>query len=123
MKLNWKKGIMFGALVWAVMFIVVCILLAYKMPQNMIFSVIVTAISLLAVYFLAKNIAPKSFGQAIKYGLIFAIVGIILDFLISSKFAPNIFDSMSYWISYLLIVFVPMLAVKKNISSKNHDPQ
>ncbi|MEI8175144.1 MAG: hypothetical protein WCG28_04315 [bacterium] len=111
--MNWKKGIGFGALVWAVMFIVVCILLGYKMPQNIIFDIIVTLFSLIAVYFCAKNITPKSYMEAMEYGLVFVVVGIVLDFLISRMFAPNIFSSVSYWISYLLVMFVPLLAVKK----------
>ncbi|MFZ2072390.1 MAG: hypothetical protein WA101_00385 [Minisyncoccia bacterium] len=119
--MNCKKALGFGVLVWAVMFIVVCILLAYKMPENMAFTIIVTLVSLIVVYFAAKNIAPKSYMEAIKYGLVFAIVGIILDFLISKKFAPDIFNSISYWVSYALIVLVPMLTVKKKtpISASN----
>jgi len=113
MKFNCKKALGFGALVWAVMFIVVCILIAYKMPQNMLFTVITTVISLVTVYFCAKNIAPKSSMEAIKYGFVFAVVGIVLDFLISRMFAPNIFNSLSYWISYLLVILVPLLTVKK----------
>ena len=111
--MNWKKGIGFGALVWAIMFIVVSILVGYKMPQTMMFSIIVMIISLIATYFLAKNIAPKNYMEAIEYGLIFAVVGIILDFLISQRFAPNIFSTVSYWVSYVLIVLVPLLTVKK----------
>lgn len=112
--MNWKKGIGFGALVWAVMFVVVSILLAYKMPENMTFTVIVTLASLVTVYFCAKNLAPKSSMEAIKYGLVFAVVGIILDLLISRMFAPNIFSTVSYWISYVLVVLVPLLTVKKS---------
>ncbi len=120
MKFNWKKGLGFGAIVWAIMFIVVCILLAYKMPQNMLFTVITTVITLIAVFFLAKNIAPKNYMEALKYGVVFAVVGIILDFLISRMFAPNIFNEVYYWVSYLLIILVPLLTVKKlKIESQN----
>jgi len=120
MKFNWKKGLGFGAIVWAIMFIVVCILLAYKMPQNMLFTAIVTLISLIAVFFFAKNIAPKNYMEALEYGLVFAVVGIILDFLISKRFAPDIFYQASYWVSYLLVVLVPLLTVKKSkIESQN----
>jgi phosphatidylserine synthase len=122
MKFNWKKGLGFGALVWAVMFIVVCILLAYKMPQNMLFTVIVTVITLVAVFFFAKNIAPKNYMEALEYGLIFAIIGIILDFLISRMFAPNIFKEVYYWVSYLLVVLVPLLTVKK-VKIESQNPQ
>ena len=114
MKFNWKKGLGFGIIVWAVMFIVVCILLAYKMPQNMLFTVIVTAITLVAVFFFAKNIAPKNYVEALEYGVVFVIVGIILDFLISRMFAPNIFKEVSYWVSCLLVALIPLLTVKKH---------
>jgi len=120
--MNWKKGIGFGIIVWAAMFIVVCILIAYKMPQNMLFNVITTVISLVVVFFCAKNIAPKSMGSALKYGLVFAVVGIILDYFISLRFAPNIFSSVSYWVSYLLVVLVPLLTVKK-VPTQPQNPQ
>jgi len=119
--MNWKKGILFGLLVWAIMFIVVCVLLAYKMPQNMLFTIITTIITLVAVYFLVRNIAPKSYLEAIEYGLIFAVIGIILDFLISKRFAPDIFVSVSYWVSYVLVVLVPLLTVKKMASTESQN--
>ena len=121
--MNWKKGIGFGVLVWMVMFIVVSILIAYKMPQNMTFSVVVTVVTLVAVYFFARNIKPKSSGEAIKYGLVFAIVGITLDFLISKRFAPNIFSSVFYWVSYILVVLIPLLAIKKHQLNTNNSFQ
>jgi hypothetical protein len=115
MNFNWKKGIGYGVLVWVVMFIVVSILLAYKMQQGTMFDIIVTVITLIAAFLLAKNIAPKSAGLAFSYGLLFAIVGILLDLLISKRFAPNIFNSIFYWVSYVLVVLVPLLAVKKQV--------
>lgn len=120
--MNWKKALGFGILVWIIMFVVVSILVAYKMSQGTSFSVITTIVTLVAAYLLARNIAPKSSGQAIQYGLVFAIVGIILDFFISNKFAPGMFNSIFYWISYLLIVLIPLLAVKK-VSIQQPQPQ
>jgi len=120
--MNWKKALGFGILIWIIMFVVVSLFVAYKMAQGTVFTVIVTLVTLVAAYFCARNIAPKSAGQAIGYGLIFAIVGIILDFLISQRFAPGMFSSVFYWISYVLIVLVPLLAVKK-VPVELKDPQ
>ena len=122
MKFNWKKGILFGLLIWAIMFVVVSILVAYKMPQTLLFTIIVTVASLVAGYLCAKNIVPKNYMEALEYGVIFAIVGIILDFLISKRFAPDIFISISYWVSYILIMLVPLLTVKK-MRTEPQNPQ
>jgi len=123
MKFNLKKGVLFGVLVWVVMFIVICILIAYKMPENIWATIITMVASLIAVYFCAKNLAPKSFMEALEYGVVFAIVGIILDLLISRMFAPDIFSTVSYWASYLLIILVPLSTVKKIIAELQNIPQ
>ena len=122
MNLNWKKGIGFGVLIWAVMFIVISILVGYKMPQDRLFTFIVAFVSMIAVYFCTKSISPKSYIEAIIYGLIFVIVGLILDYFISIRFAPYIFSSISYWLSYLLIVVVSMLPVAKMLH-QSQNPQ
>ena len=89
----------------------------------MLFTIITTVISLVAVYFCAKNIAPKNYLEAIEYGLIFAVVGVILDFLISKRFAPDIFISVSYWVSYILVILVPLLTVKKTLTQPQNPSQ
>jgi hypothetical protein len=116
--MNFKKALGFGVLIWIVMFVVVSIFVAYKMVASgggsTIFSILMIILTLVLTYVVARYVAPKSHMDAIKYGLIFAVVGIVLDFLISQRFAPGMFSSVSYWVNYILMVFVPMLAVKKN---------
>ena len=117
--INWKKALGFGALIWIIMFVVISALVAYGAPSgglSMTWNVVVTVISLAVAYLCARNVAPKSYSVALGYGLVFAAVGIILDFLISQRFAPGMFSSMAYWVSYILLVFVPLLAVKKTFA-------
>jgi hypothetical protein len=114
--MNWKKALGFGALIWVIMFVVISVFVAYGAVSgnlSMTFGVAATVISLVVAYFAARNLAPKNYSFALGYGLIFAVVGIILDFLISQKFAPDIFSSVPYWLNYVLLVLVPILAVKK----------
>ena len=115
--MSWKKALGFGALIWAIMFVVVSILVAYGFVASgggsTLFSWLLAILSLVVTYVAAMYIAPKSSMEAIQYGLVFAVVGIILDFLISQRFAPGMFSSVPYWVTYVLMVFVPLLGVKK----------
>jgi len=114
--MNWKKALGFGTLIWIIMFIMISVFVAYGLMSgnlSMTLGVAVTIISLIVAYFATRNLAPKSYGLALVYGLVFAAVGIVLDFLISQKFAPDMFSSVFYWLSYFLLIIVPMLAVKK----------
>lgn len=114
--MNWKKALGFGALVWIIMFIVVSIFIAYGAPSGELpspLNIVLTIISLVTVYIVSRYLALGNYNMALGYGLVFAVVGIVLDFLISQRFAPGMFSSVYYWVSYLLIVFVPLLAVKK----------
>jgi hypothetical protein len=112
--MNWKKGILFGVVVWAIMFVIACIFVAYKVPSNStFFNIVLTVLSAIAILIVAGFVAPKNAGQALGYGILFAVVGIILDFLISSKFAPGMFRSSYYWLSYILVIILPLFRVKR----------
>ena len=80
--MNWKKGIEFGILGWVIIYNFIYILLMYKMPQNVLFATLVMIFGWVVVYFMAKYLSPKNLKEAIEYGLIFALIGVILDFLI-----------------------------------------
>jgi len=115
--MNWKKGIGYGVLIWAIMFIVICILIGFKISLDSTFmNLVVTLISAIAVLIITGYVAPKNVGQALSYGLLWAVVGIILDFIISARFAPGMFKEAYYWLSYLLIVILPLLRIKKMTS-------
>ena len=99
------------------MFVVISVLIAYEViasnEMSTSLSVALTLLSLVLVYVAARYIVPQGMSEALQYGLAFAVVGVVLDFLISAKFAPDMFSSALYWIGYALIIFVPLLAVKK----------
>ena len=122
--MNWKKALGFGVLIWVVMFILISIFIAYNMTVGLLVNAVVTIVTLVVAYFLARNIAPSGSGIALKYGLVFAVVGIVLDYLISQKFAPGMFASVWYWVYYVLLLLVPLLAVKKTmVQAQPSQPQ
>jgi hypothetical protein len=116
MKFNFKKGILYGVVVWVIMFVIACVFVAYKVPStSTFFNIVLTVLSAIAVLIVAGFVAPKNFKQGILCGLTFAVVGIVLDFLISSKFAPGMFSSSYYWLSYILVIILPLFRVKRPV--------
>jgi len=110
---NWKKAIGFGVLIWIIMFVTASIFVAYGVQSGTVMSLVILLVTLLAAYFCARNLVPTRCGQALGYGLVFAVIGIVLDFVISSRFVGGMFSSMWYWVSYALVVLTPCIAVKK----------
>jgi hypothetical protein len=116
--MNWKKALGFGALIWIIMFVVISVFVGYGWVTSdesgwSMWSILTLAVTVLVTYFIARKIAPASYGLALGYGVAFAVVGIILDYFISTRFAPNIFSSTSYWMSYIILALTPLSVVKK----------
>ncbi|KKT01264.1 MAG: hypothetical protein UW07_C0039G0009 [Candidatus Nomurabacteria bacterium GW2011_GWF2_43_8] len=122
--MNWKKALGFGVLIWIVIFVLASAFMAYGLESGTLFNVLLTILCLISIYIVARYIAPASYGIALQYGLAFAVIGIVLDYLITAKFAPYIFSSVYYWVGYVLSVFVPLLAVKKTmVQAQPSQPQ
>ena len=111
---NWKKGILFGLLLWVIMFVIASIFVAFKLPtESVFFNIFWIVLSAIVVFICAHYLMPRNISQAILYGLIFAVIGIVLDLIISARFVSGLFASVYYWISYLVVILTPMLRVKK----------
>jgi hypothetical protein len=100
--MNYKKALGLGVLLWLVMFAVVSAVLSlYQHNLTKIIIILISgAISFLAVRYLKA----KDIKEGAIYGLIFLLVGTALDFLVTKKFNPNIFGSLSLWSGYGLIL-------------------
>lgn len=110
--MNWKKGIGYGALLWLIMFALVSALLnLYYLYTWM--PIIIALVTGLISFILAKYIKPTNAKLALSYGLLWVIVGLVLDFFITKQFNPNIFSAWSLWLGYILVLLAPLLVVKK----------
>lgn len=119
--MNWKKALGFAVLVWIIMLALSSIFVAFGMSvKSVIFNMLIIIITVLLVYLSARFLAPSNYKVAIQYGLLFAVIGIVLDYFLTKKYTAGIFDSLFYWIDYILVVLAPLMAVKKTkISEEN----
>lgn len=113
--MNWVKTIGFGALIWIIMFALVSALLAYGFYANVYEKAIVAAVAGILSFIVAGFLKPDKINTALVYGIIFVVVGVILDVLITMRFNDKILYSKALWLGYLLVLIAPMLRVKKSM--------
>jgi len=112
--MNWKKAVGFGMLLWIFMFVVVSIFIAFKI-YGFVWTEAATAIIAGIISFILAGYAkPKTYGAAAGYAASWLIVGLILDFLVTTRFNPNFFISWSLWLGYGLAFIAPFLQVRKS---------
>ncbi|MDD5433548.1 MAG: hypothetical protein PHE77_02750 [Candidatus Pacebacteria bacterium] len=107
--------ILFGILIWAVAFIIVSVFIAFKMPTTDFVVKITTTLSVfIATLLLAKSLKLNSQITAVSIGVIWAAIGLALDFIVTTHFTGmSIFNQWNVLLGYLLIIFTPLLTIKR----------
>ncbi|MFH1656208.1 MAG: hypothetical protein ABH956_00345 [Candidatus Nealsonbacteria bacterium] len=111
--MKWIKIIIFGVFIWILMFTIASAFIAFDIFKFTWTQGITALISGIIAFILAGKIRPNKISIALNYGLIWVVVGLALDALISIKFNSEIFSSWSLWLGYGLILLAPMLRIKK----------
>lgn len=114
--MSWKKAIGLGLLLYAIMFVVVSALIGFKVYQYAGVPVAVAILGGVVSYILASYVKPRSAKVALGYGLSWVVVGVILDALITMRFNPQIFASLTIWFSYTLVLLAPLARVRKPVA-------
>ena len=107
------KIISYGALLWILMFVIISAFIGFKIQDSLFIMILGAVIGGIISFFLAKKLALPNIGMALSSGLIFVLVGVILDAIITVKFVPGIFMEWNLWLGNILIFLVPAIAVKK----------
>lgn len=102
--MNWKKAIGLGLLMWVIMFAVVSLLMAIGLAQFAYLWVISAIIAAILGYILARWAKPKSLALGLGYGIIWIIIGVILDAIVTRYFNPNILADWTLWFGYAMFL-------------------
>ncbi|MEK7512581.1 MAG: hypothetical protein AAB601_00080 [Patescibacteria group bacterium] len=108
--MNWKKGIGYGALIWVIMFAVLSALMAFA-GAGVTLSIAAIVLGVILAFVFAGKVDLSSVGTALGYGVLWAVVGLVLDLIVTMQFAPDLFSDWLYWVGYVLLAATP--AVKK----------
>lgn len=120
MNFNWTKGVGYGVLIWAVMFVIGWILTALNVNfiDNTGIQVIMALIAGAVAFAFAADARPANAGQAFGYGIIWVAAGLILDTIITGQMQPLVFTRWAYWLGYALILLSPWF----QLESHTHAP-
>jgi len=111
--------IFYGAIAWGVAFLVASVFVAYKVTPEILVQAITTLAVLITVYLLAKSLKLSSRSQALWFGFILTVTGLVLDLLITARYTGMaFFNRADIWISYFLGFLTPQLAVKKKAAAQ-----
>lgn len=124
MNLNWKKIIGYGIVIWVAVFIFVTILVGFKAETEAFFWWLVTQIVvIITAVTLAKKLPLAKVQTALITGLIWVVVVFALDLLITARFTTmEFFNSWKIWISYVIILLVPVVMMKKSTLENKTPP-
>jgi len=112
--MNLIKFFGFGVIIWDIAFVTEAILNTLAV-QNTIVTQIVFIIISIITFLLSENLEIVSEKEIFKYGIVWAITMMGLDFVVSNySLEYNSFSEYSTWINYLIVVLMPVLSVKAN---------
>ncbi|MCL5094051.1 MAG: hypothetical protein M1355_02890 [Patescibacteria group bacterium] len=111
-----KKLVGYGAAIWAIMFVLISALVGFKLSDAAWVGYVTVVLSGVLAYVFAGMVDLKDLKSALTYGIGWVVVGLILDFVISARFAADIFSSWNLWAGYALVLLVP--AVRTQIAQK-----
>jgi len=116
--MNYKKLFGYGVAVWATAYIVATVLMIYGLFDNVIAKAILVLIVASAAYLAGRNINSDSIISVLKYSVVWLIMALILDAIITVPFTGwGLFTQWNVWVGYAVILLVPLFAIKKEISS------
>lgn len=108
-----SKLLGYGAIIWAVAFIVASAFVGFKVTNQLIVQGITTLATVITTYFLASSLNVSEIKEIIKYAIAWVIVGLILDVIITTRYTGwSFFSRWDIWLSYILGFVVTLLAVK-----------
>jgi hypothetical protein len=109
MNFSWSKAFGFGVLIWAILFVVGAILVGIGVSLSTGWLFVLALVGAVLSYSFATNADPATVGSAWGYGIMWALIGLILDVIITQQFEATeyIFSQWSYWLGYAFILLAP----------------
>jgi hypothetical protein len=120
---SWAKAFGYGIAIWMIMFIVAAILaVGFGVTLGAGMWVSLAVLAGIISYLFATGTEAATSGQALGYGFAWAVIGIVLDVIISYRFQSNIFGLWEYYLGYALVVSAPWFEYEMQGSGVHRKP-
>jgi len=107
MELDWKKLLGYALLFWVIMFVVACIFVGFKVGDTMWAQIVMWIAAIIVIWLLAPLAGARDLQKGLIIGVVFVVVGLILDYIITVRFTGmEFFNSWELWTSYGLTIVV-----------------
>lgn len=112
--LTWQKLILYPAAIWAVIYLFICALVGFKMDTSASWVWIVTIIiSIIGLYIASRAANIKELKKALILGLVWVIVMVILDLILTLPFTgATYFSSWKTYLAYGIAFLMPTIVSK-----------
>jgi hypothetical protein len=104
---DWKRAVSYGVVIWVVLFVVASIFVGFRAGENIIFGLIMIVLAFGLSYYFGGKIGIKNLTIGLQYGLVFALVSLILDLIITARFTTTVFSQWHLWLGYIGIILAP----------------
>ncbi|MDO8522805.1 MAG: hypothetical protein Q7S12_00760 [bacterium] len=111
--LDYKKALTLAVSWWLIMFGVISLVLPWY-NQFTWMKLAVAVFAGIMAYLLSAYTPIYGYSNALLLGMIFVVVGIALDILVTYQFNSEFFTYWSLWLGYALVLFIPLLRVVRH---------
>lgn len=114
--MNITKAVGLGILIWMVVYAASMLLGVYDMSGALWTQIVAVVIAAVIAYIAGMMVKASSMNAMIKYSVAWVIVTLVLDAVLASFWTMGgygIFSTWYLWVGYVLILLVPLVAVKK----------
>jgi hypothetical protein len=106
---NWAKGLGFGIIIWVVMLVIALALGWIGVEATLASNLIVAVVAGVLSYLIARTMHPYTFSQMAGYGLLWAIIGLVLDLGFMHGFDFSVMSDWQYWLLFAAVFVGPLV--------------
>lgn len=107
--MTWKNALIPPMAIYAVIFLFISALIGFKIDQTALWVWIVSlGLSIAGLVIATRHVQPASAGEGFRYGLVWLVVFIVLDLILTVPFAGwDYFSDWRSYLPYLLTILIP----------------
>lgn len=106
--MDWVKGIGFGLVIWMIFFGAISVATGWGATADPRGDTLRPVLAPFAALVFATYLSSRNLATAAEYGAMWVSTSFILDYLVSTRFDPEIFSSGLLWAGYALVFLAPL---------------